>query len=115
MYDNNGFYANENKENNNRSTGAYSNYYNHNYGTAYTSYREQTEKKKSGFGVKAVTFALCGALFGVFAGAGFYGVNLLNNHMVKEEIVVSTPVVEEAVKPIPQVQYGENKIISSPI
>ncbi len=115
MYDNNGFYTNENKENNNGSTGAYSNYYNHNYGTAYTSYREQPAKKKSGLGVKAVTFALCGALFGVFAGAGFYGINLLNNHMVKEDVVVSTPVVEEVVKPIPQVQYGENKIISSDV
>lgn len=115
MYDNNGFYTNENKESNSGSTGAYSNYYNHNYGTAYTSYREQPAKKKSGLGVKAVTFALCGTLFGVFAGAGFYGINLLNNHMVKEDVVVSTPVVEEVVKPIPQVQYGENKIISSDV
>ena len=115
MYYNNGFYTNENKENNNETSGTYSNYYNNMYRGNYSSYTSQPEKKKSGLGVKALTFAICGTLFGVFAGAGFYGVNLLNQQIMKNEIVVETPTVSEVIQTTPQVQFGEKVVVSTDV
>ena len=115
MYDNNGFYTNENKENNNETSGTYSNYYNNMYRGNYSGYTSQPEKKKSGLGVKALTFAICGTLFGVFAGAGFYGVNLLNQQIMKNEIVVETPTVSEVIQTTPQVQFGEKVVVSTDV
>ena len=58
---------------------SYNGSYGSNYGgsynsgyNSYNSYRREPEKKKTSFAVKALTFALCGTLFGTFAGAGFY-------------------------------------------
>jgi serine protease Do len=121
MYDNNGFYTNEDRVNNKETTGTYSNYYNTNnsysgsYNGSYSGRYSQPEKKKTGFGVKAVTFAVCGALFGAFAGAGFYGVNILNKQLQKEDIIVETPIVEEVIQKEPQVLYGETVVISTDV
>ena len=70
MYDNNGYYTNENKETANNTTGAYSgaqnvnkdayyqnynygsaygNSYSSNYGGSYNSYNKKPEKKKTSF------------------------------------------------------------------
>jgi len=73
---------------------SYGSNYNGNYSN---SYDKKPTKKKKGFAVKAVTFALCGVLFGVFAGAGFYGINLLNRYLEGEQEVV----VESANQNIP--------------
>ena len=117
MYENNVYYSDDNKKQNNTAgstTGAYSgaqngnndsyygnynyggsynNSYSSQYGSAYSSSSNQKpEKKKSSFGVKAVTFAVCGALFGVCAGAGFYGINLLNKQLnPTKEVIVEAP------------------------
>lgn len=115
MYDNSGFYTNENKDNNNENMGTYSNYYSNTYRGTYNSYNSQPEKKKLGLGVKALTFAVCGTLFGVFAGAGFYGVNLLNQQIIKNEVMIETPLVEEVIQTAPQIQYSEKVLVSTDV
>lgn len=132
MYENNIYYTDENQKKNKEvksATGAYSGaekkssdsyYQNYDYGTAYGSsygtsynsydnYGKKPEKKKTGLAVKAVTFAICGALFGVFAGAGFYGVNILNQYLENDQDVTiqsgqpESPETEESVtQPITQ-------------
>ena len=141
MYDSNGYYTNENKENsNNKVTGAYSgaqnvnrdsyyqnynyegsygNSYSSNYGSSYNSYNKKSEKKKTSFAVKAVTFAVCGALFGVCAGAGFYGINLLNKQLLgNQEITVDAPTEAVPEKETPGFQLvtpTETKVISADV
>ena len=140
MYDNNGYYTNENKETVNNTTGAYSgaqnvnkdayyqnynygsaygNSYSSNYGGSYNSYNKKPEKKKTSFAVKAVTFAVCGALFGGCAGAGFYGINLLNKNLISnQEITVDAPaqVTPEMDTPAAQLTIPtETKIISADV
>lgn len=124
MYENNGYYSETDKNagNSSNTTGAYSGaqnvnkdsyYQNYNYGSSYSSsygnsynsYNKKPEKKKTGFALKAVTFAVCGALFGAFAGAGFYGINLLNKQLLgSQEITVDSPVEEtqESEAPVAQ-------------
>ncbi len=137
MYDNNGYYSNANKDVENRNaTGSYSGaqnvnkdsyYQNYNYGSAYSnsygssynSYNKKPEKKKTSFAVKAVTFAVCGALFGAFAGAGFYGINLLNKQLVgSNEIKVDAPAENTPISTAPPAQLltpTETKIISADV
>ncbi len=107
MYDNNGYYTNENKD------------YNGSYGYSYNSYNQKEEKKKTSLAVKALTFALCGTLFGVCAGAGFYGINLLNKQILgKQEITIDTPVsAEPEIMTSPAQLYTptETKIISADV
>lgn len=75
---------------------SYNNSYSNHYGSSYNgSYGKKPEKKKSGLAVKAVTFAVCGALFGVCAGAGFYGIVFLNKYMNgNQEVVVESSAQE---------------------
>lgn len=145
MYENNGYYTSDNNAKSNtagsNTTGAYSGaqnknadsyYQNYNYGGSYgnsysngytgsysSSYDKRPEKKKSSLAVKALTFALCGALFGVFAGAGFYGINLVNKYMDKEpEVVVDAPMnqVPEADNSMAQlITPSQNQIITSDV
>ena len=137
MYDNNGYYSDATKDAENRNTtGTYSGaqntgkdsyYQNYNYGSAYSnsygssynSYNKKPEKKKTSFAVKAVTFAVCGALFGVFAGAGFYGINLLNKQLLgNQEITVDAPAEKtlEAENQVAQlITPTETKIISADV
>jgi len=137
MYDNNGYYSNANKDAESRNaTGSYSgaqdinkdsyyqnyNYgsgYSNSYGSSYNSYNKKPEKKKTSFAVKAVIFAVCGALFGVFAGAGFYGINLLNKQLLgQQEIIVDAPVENDPASTAPPAQLltpMETKIISADV
>ncbi len=143
MYENNGYYSGENKDkNNSATTGAYSgaqnvnnDSYNYNYGNSYSNsygsnysnnysgsynnYGKKPEKKKSSFAVKAVTFAVCGTLFGVCAGAGFYAINLLNRNLIgNQEITVqsSNEVVEESEISVPKLTTPtETKVITADV
>ena len=114
MYDNNGYYSNDNKD-----TYNYGGTYSGSYSNSYNSYEKKQEKKKTSFAVKAVTFAVCGALFGVFAGAGFYGINLLNKQLLgNQEITVDTQVENSPISTAPPAQLltpTETNIISSDV
>jgi len=114
MYDNNGYYSNNNKDAYN-----YGGTYSGSYSNSYNSYEKKQEKKKTSFAVKAVTFAVCGALFGVFAGAGFYGINLLNKQLLgNQEITVDTQVENSPISTAPPAQLltpTETNIISSDV
>lgn len=114
MYDNKGYYSNDN-----RDTYNYGGTYSGSYSNSYNSYEKKQEKKKTSFAVKAVTFAVCGALFGVFAGAGFYGINLLNKQLLGgPEITVDTPVGNTPISTAPPAQLltpTETNIISSDV
>ena len=114
MYDNNGYYSNDN-----RDTYNYGGNYSSSYSNSYNSYEKKQEKKKTSFAVKAVTFAVCGALFGVFAGAGFYGINLLNKQLLgNQEITVDTQVENSPISTAPPAQLltpTETNIISSDV
>ena len=71
---------------------SYSGNYNSGYSNSYNNYRREPQKQKTSLAVKALTFALCGTLFGTFAGAGFYGINLVNKYILgKSNITVEVP------------------------
>ena len=132
--------ANDTTANNttaNNTTGAYSgaqnmnndsNYQNYNYSSTYSnaygdnyygssnSNNNKPEKKKSSFAVKALTFAVCGALFGVCAGAGFYGINRLNNYLDGDKEVTIESSVQNIPSQTPAAQLtipGENTVITT--
>jgi len=138
MYENNNYYSEPNQNNNeNGPVGAYSgaqningdgsrqnynyeNMYSSSYNSSYSQNSDRKpEKKKSSLAVKALTFALCGALFGVCAGAGFYGINRLSDYLDGDKDVV----VETAAPEISQSQgvtaqlntSGESHVISSDV
>ena len=66
-----------------------------------------------------MTFAVCGALFGVFAGAGFYAINLLNRNLISnQEITVesSTEVLADKEVSVPQLTMPtETKVITADV
>lgn len=98
---------------------SYGSSYSSDYSRSYNSYNRTPEKKKTSFAVKALTFALCGALFGVFAGAGFYGINLLNRYMIGEqEIMVDAPTesIKEQESPVVMLpEPSQMQIITSDV
>ena len=126
MYENNTTNTNADSSMN---TGAFSGqsmnrdsyYQNYNYGSAYNnsygsnysnSYEKKPEKKKKSLAVKAVTFA------GVFAGAGFFGVNLLNRHLQGEQEVIVESSAQNAPIQTPAAQLNtstETKVITADV
>lgn len=146
MYENNVYYSDDNKNQSSdtntssNTTGAYSgarsmnndsyyqnynygssynNSYSNNYGSSYNStYSKKPEKKKSSFAVKAVTFAVCGALFGVCAGAGFYGISLLNKYLDGDQEVIVESSLQELPTQTPAAQLTtptETKVITADV
>lgn len=130
MFENNnstGTYSGGQKVNNNKDT-YYQNYdygttygssYSSDYGRSYNSYNREPEKKKTSLAAKAFTFILCGTLFGVFAGAGFYGINLLNRYMVGEqEIMVDAPsqsIVEQEAPVVTLPEPSQMQVITTDV